>query len=111
MHCEVLSDPFSTAAPELQRLATKSLGIVIANCWPRLTQPPYQDEIIKALVICFLNTHDDLASNSKLNHTQDWLTRLATMLIVTAGDEEGLRDKVMPLVEKEPVLADLFKAL
>lgn len=108
MHCEVLTDPFASAAPELQHLATKSLGIVVANCWPRLTQPPYQDEIIKALVMCFLNAHDAQASNEQLKHTKDWLIRIATMIFITAGDANSLRNKVIPLVEKEPVLADLF---
>lgn len=111
MHCEVLTDPFASAAPELQQLAIKSLGVVIANCWPRLKQPPYQDEIVKALIICYVNAHDDLAFSEQFEHTSDSLLRIAKMLFIIAGDEDSLRNKIAPLVEKEPVLADLFKDL
>lgn len=111
MHCEVLTDPFASAAPELQQLATKSLGVVMANCWPRLMQSPYQDELIKAVVVCFLNTHDELKSNEELKVTEDSLIRIATILCITAGDKNSLRSKVEPLIDKEPVLAELFKDL
>lgn len=111
MHCEVLTDPFASAAPELQHLAIKSLGVVIANCWPRMAQGPHQEEILKALVVCFLNAHDDLAANKQLEHTKDLLVRVATMLSIVADDRDSLSTRVTPLIEKEAVLADLFKTI
>lgn len=109
MHCESLTDPFASAAPELQFLAIQSLRTIFATCWPRLGKGPYQDEILKALVISFMHADDDLPSNAQLKDIKSELSNIAELLLVTADDKDSLRNKMMTFVEKEPVLAELFK--
>lgn len=109
MHCEVLTDPFSSAAPELQSLAIQSLRTVFATCWPRLDKGPYQDEVLKALVISFIHADDDLTSNAQLKEIKYELSNIAGLLLLTADDKDSLKNKMTTIVEKEPVLADLFK--
>lgn len=110
MHCEVLTDPFGTAAPELQSLAIQSLRTVFATCWPRLGKGPYQDEILKALVMAFMHANDDLTSNNaQLKTVKYELSNIAALLLVTANDKDSLRNKMTTIIEKEPVLAELFK--
>lgn len=115
MHCEILTDPFGTAAPELLALAIQSLHTIFATCWPRLGngKSPYQDEILKALVIAFMHANDDLApnnNNAQLLKTMKYeLSNIAALLLVTANDKDSLKDKMRTIVEKEPVLAELFK--
>lgn len=109
MHCEILTDPFASAAPELQSLTTQSLRAIFATCWPRLGKGPYQDEILKALVISFMHADDDLTSNPQLKDIKYELSNIAGLLLLTADNKDSLRGKVTTIVEKEPVLADLFK--
>lgn len=109
MHCEILTDPFASAAPELHSLAIQSLRTIFATCWPRLGKGPYQDEILKALVISFMHADDDLTSNAQLQDIKSELSSIAGLLLVTADDKDSLRNKMMTFVEKEPVLAELFK--
>lgn len=110
MHCEVLTDPFAVAAPELLEVVAYSLCAVVSTCWPRLNQPPYQDELIKALVTCFLNVRDDPESDGKLKQTEERLVILTQMLSALGKHPNGsrLKDKVAPLIAKEPVLQTLF---
>lgn len=109
MHCEILTDPFASAAPELQSLAIQSLRTIFATCWPRLGKSPYQDEILKALVISFMHADDDLTSNAQLKDIKYGLSNIAGLLLLTANDKDSLRNKMTIIVEKEPVLRDLFK--
>lgn len=111
MFSEIMTEPFTNRVPHDMSKTVNSLQVIIRNCWPRLASTPaYQDEIIKALVMCYLNMHDD---NQGPGTAEVPLALTASMLsrVMTSGGGEGttLADKVAPLIAREPVLADLFK--
>lgn len=120
MHSEIMAGPFAALAPLTLLAAIKSLQATITNCWPRLSTPAYQSELIKALVVCFLTIQDD---QDKLDGTQfsaieAELTKTVAMLSAVTktggGEWEGkgdssLQDKIAPLIAKEPVLQKLFE--
>lgn len=112
MHCEVLTEPFATASPKLLELVCTSLVAILSTCWPRLDQPTYQDELVKALVLCFLNVHDNLATNGDLKRIRSKLLILGRMLYTIGKNSHGTRlaDQVAPLIAKESLLRELFIA-
>ena len=115
MHSEVLSNPFAALAPATLSAAIKGLQAVIANCWPRISTPAYQDELIKALVACYLTVQDEQDQLGERFAALDAeLVKTASMLTVAArgagdGGVQDLGDKAALLVSKEPLLAGLFK--
>jgi hypothetical protein len=115
MHSEVLSNPFAALAPATLSAAIKGLQAVIANCWPRISTPAYQDELIKALVVCYLTVQDEQDQLGERFAALDAeLVKTASMLTVAArgagdGGAQDLGDKAAMLVSKEPLLAGLFK--
>jgi len=135
----ILSDPFaSSAAPVTLLSAIKTLQSVLANCWPRIittttstlpdhpqsqSQSPWRDEIIQALVLCWLNlpSHQDGKQQQRRQQQQqnaEAIARLKQELIkcsqcldavIKANNNNILLpDLVAPLVTKEPSLAELF---
>ncbi|KAK7715056.1 CCA tRNA nucleotidyltransferase, mitochondrial [Diaporthe eres] len=115
MHSEVLSNPFAALAPATLCAAIRGLQAIIANCWPRLSTPAYQDELIKALVVCYLTVHDEQDQlGARFEAINAELVKTASMLTVAARGAGGeavqdLADKAALLVSKEPLLAGLFK--
>jgi hypothetical protein len=115
MHSEILSNPFAALAPATLSAAIKSLQAVITNCWPRLTTPAYQDELVKALVVCYLTVHDERDQLGEHFAALDaGLVKTASMLTAAARgpggeDMQDLGDKAALLISKEPLLAGLFK--
>lgn len=117
MHSEIMTNPFAALAPSTLLAAIKSLQATISNCWPRLSTPAYQSELIKALVVCFLTVQDDQDKlGTQFPAVEAGLIKTAAMLSAVArtGGGEGeqgtsLQDKVAPLIAKEPLLQKLFK--
>lgn len=115
MHTEVMSNPFAALAPSTLTAAIEGLQAIIANCWPRLSTPAYQDELIKALVVCYLTVHDEREQlGTRFAAIDAGLVKTASMLIVAtrgAGGEgvQDLGDKAAMLIAKEPLLAGLFR--
>lgn len=115
MHSEVLSTPFAALAPATLSAAIAGLQAIIANCWPRLSTPAYQDELIKALVVCYLTVHDEQDQlGAQFAGIDAELVKSASMLTVAARGAGGegvqdLADKAAVLVAREPLLAGLFK--
>ena len=134
----ILSDPFaSSAAPATLFSAIKTLQSVLANCWPRIiittstlpdhpqsqSQSPWRDEIIQALVLCWLNLPSD-QDGKRQQQNEEAIARLKQELIkcsqcldavIKANNNNDnnnnnvlLPDLVAPLVTKEPSLAELF---
>ncbi|KAJ2905476.1 uncharacterized protein MKZ38_005352 [Zalerion maritima] len=60
MYSPILDDPFSTSHPSSLIAATKAVQIVLRNCWPRMDQKHYQDEIVKMLTLSWINILDDV---------------------------------------------------
>ncbi|KAJ0113995.1 hypothetical protein J7T55_010239 [Diaporthe amygdali] len=115
MHTEVMTNPFAALAPSTLSAAIEGLQALIANCWPRLSTPAYQDELIKALVVCYLTVHDEQDQlGTRFAAIDADLVKTASMLTVAtrgAGGEavDDLGDKAAMLIAKEPLLAELFK--
>src|SRR4051794_22456951 len=114
----IMTDPFAPAAPGTLLSAVKALQAVLANCWPRIAGSPWQDEIINALVLCWLH----LAEHEHPATHKTYYTQLEQELLIsskalaavfkTAEREDGattdLSSHVAPLVAKDPRLAALF---
>ncbi|KAK4146701.1 uncharacterized protein C8A04DRAFT_34607 [Dichotomopilus funicola] len=113
----ILTDPFGPSAPETLLAAVKALQAVLTNCWPRILGSPWQDEIINALVLCWLHVLEQEGEEDKeLRLT----ARAVAAVLKTArkqvdGGEDGkgnvetdLGSYVAPLVAKDPRLTGLF---
>lgn len=117
MHSEIMTNPFAALAPSTLSAAISCLQATIKTCWPRLSTPAYQSELIKMLVVCYLTIHDDKdkLGTEQFEAIEADLTQTASMLTIatkSCGSSEGqdrdLSEKVAPLVAKEPLLAKLF---
>jgi hypothetical protein len=111
MLSSILSDPFAPAAPATLLSAIKTLHAVLTNCWPRIPDSPWQDEIIQAAVLCWLNVSDEptaIATSSRAAMRQELLTTVKCLSAVLKAGGVDLAEIVTPLVEKEPSLGALF---
>jgi len=118
MLSSIMTDPFAPVAPATLLAAIKALQAVLANCWPRIPGSPWQDEIINALVLCWLHVaeHEHPATDKAYTQIeQELLTSskaLAAVLKSATGDDKAqatsLSTHVAPLVAKDPRLAALF---
>ena len=109
MYSTIMTDPFALSYPPLLLAATESLQSIISVCWPRISQSPTQDEIIKILVLCWLNIHEETTSKAPDN-VQSALVKTASMLAAALkANKIDTAEKVAPLIAKEPRLEDLFK--
>ncbi|KAK0666672.1 hypothetical protein QBC41DRAFT_325278 [Cercophora samala] len=109
----ILTDPFASAAPQTLLSAVKALQAVLGNCWPRLqTGSVWQDEIVNAVVMCWLNLDEPTSniSQDSLEEIRKGLVTCFQALSAIAKTEGGtdLAARVEPLVAKAPSLAGLF---
>lgn len=115
MFSEIMTEPFTYRLPHDMSKTINALQVIISNCWPRIASTPaYQDEIIKALVTCYLNAHDDKQGTSSLQGPLSLAASMLSRAMASGGSEEiptTLKDKVAPLIAREAVLADLFKCI
>lgn len=117
MLSEIMTNPFAALAPSTLSAAISCLQATIKNCWPRLSTPAYQSEIIKMLVVCYLTVHDDkdklgterfAAIEAALIQTASMLTIAAKSCGGSEKQDQDISEKVAPLIAKEPLLAKLF---
>ncbi|KAL7629695.1 hypothetical protein AAE478_001218 [Parahypoxylon ruwenzoriense] len=112
MVSEIMSDPFGPKHPPAIVSATKLLQAILRTCWPRI--PHYCNEIIKALMLCWLNVEDEesFAEDSSIKSSlQAGLTQTADMLAaVMHAARDDINGRVGPLIEKEPQLGQLFRS-
>jgi hypothetical protein len=109
-----LSDPFAPAAPKTLLSAIKATQAVLANCWPRIPESPWQDEIIQAVVLCWLNMSEQSSSAGGSPVTtirQELITTIKYLAAVLKDENIDLIKLVEPLVAKEPSLSGLFSPL
>ncbi|KAI1382419.1 hypothetical protein F4677DRAFT_440213 [Hypoxylon crocopeplum] len=111
MVSDILTDPFGTKHPPTLYSAAKLLQAVLRNCWPRI--PHYGNEVVKMLMLCWLNIEDEESFPSTGPSADDLkaeLTKTADMLAaVMKAAKEDLSERVNPLIEKEPHLSQLFR--
>ncbi|KAI1499362.1 hypothetical protein F5X99DRAFT_419961 [Biscogniauxia marginata] len=110
MVSEILTDPFGTKHPPSLLSATKLLQAILCSCWPRV--PRYFNEIVKMLMLCWLNVEDEDAfpdGGPSRTQLKDELTRTSQMLsAIMKAAESDMSERVSPLIEKEPQLRNLF---
>ncbi|KAL2267728.1 hypothetical protein VTJ83DRAFT_5005 [Remersonia thermophila] len=112
MLASIMTDPFAPAAPATLQAAIQALQAVLASCWPRIPGSAWQDEIINALVLCWLHVaeHDQRSSNQEAypRIERDLLVTARALASVLKTAETDLASHTRPLVDKEPRLAKLF---
>jgi hypothetical protein len=121
MLSSIMTDPFAPLAPATLLSAVKALQAVLANCWPRIPGSPWQDEIINALVLCWLHLAeherpgtDDGKAYAQIEQALLTASKALAAVLKSAGPEDGgaqatdLATHVAPIVEKDPRLASLF---
>lgn len=108
----IMTDPFAPLAPATLLSAIKALQAVLATCWPRIPASPWQDEIVNALVLCWLHLpsgQDDTAGGSRADVLErELLTSARALAAVLKIGGVDLAAHVAPLVAKEPSLERLF---
>lgn len=104
----IISDPFAPAAPTTLLAAIKALQAVLQTCWPRIPNSPWQDEIVNALSLCWLVTCDQITTTRPSTILSELSATGAMLAAVLRTQDIELADVVRPLVEKEPMLAELL---
>ncbi len=106
MFSAIMTDPFAMSYPGTLSATIKALEATMTSCWPRILNSPWQEEITKILVVCWLNVHE---SNNNSGDIDAELVKAAGMLsaVMKAGDID-VAAKMRPLVVKEPRLKKLF---
>lgn len=110
MVSEILTDPFGTKHPPTLSSAILLLQAILRACWPRI--PRYCNEIVKMLMLSWLNIADEESfqpDDDNANALKAKLAETADMLsAVMKAAHVDLSERVMPLIEKEPQLDNLF---
>ncbi|KAJ9155112.1 hypothetical protein NKR23_g2546 [Pleurostoma richardsiae] len=109
IYSATMTDPFATSHMPSLLSAVRALQTTISTCWPRIARTPWQEEIIRILVLCWLNIQDAKVQGSD-DIIKAELTKTANMLsaVATQAGQEDFQEKVAPLVAKEPLLSQLF---
>jgi len=115
MYSEILSDPFMVRISGTLLPAVQGLKTTMRNCWPRISTPIHQGEILKALTVCWLSVQeesesqrDDLqkATDEKIRAE---LTEAARMLAaICSATGVDLESQTSQLCAKEKSLEGLF---
>ncbi|KAK7745576.1 hypothetical protein SLS62_009753 [Diatrype stigma] len=114
MVTEIITEPFGTQYPPGLSAAIRLLHAILRTCWPRI--PHYSNDIIKALMICWLNVEEEDSFPGDDGHPgaaelEAELTKAADMLsaVMRAADID-MYERVSPLIKTEPHLGKLFKS-
>src|SRR4051812_13832086 len=106
MFGEVMTDPFALSYPGTLTATIEALQATLASCWPRIGGTPWQEEITRLLVICWLNVCEDTKGPKSI---EGELVKTAAMLVaVMKAADVDVSAKLGPLVAKESRLAELF---
>ncbi|ETS83339.1 hypothetical protein PFICI_05215 [Pestalotiopsis fici W106-1] len=110
MVAEIMTEPFGTKYPPALLAANQLIQTIMRCCWPRIGC--YGTEIIRILTTCYLHIEDEDSFPSGSPSKEDLKTALSKTTGILAKILENemvlLSETVSPLVEKEPLLADLF---
>lgn len=105
----IMTDPFAMSYPGLLVRAAKTLQSTIGACWPRLVGTPWEDELIRILVVSWLRVEDDTSHTADAVLVKTELKRATAMFAaVSATADVDLKQKAAPLIAKEPRLDSLF---
>ncbi len=105
----VMTDPFAMTHPATLLSAITVLQAIISNAWPRISDGPWKDEILKALVLAWLNLRDGVSKSTESDRVASELIKTTTLLsAVTKTAHSSLPSQAALLVSEEPALAPLF---
>jgi hypothetical protein len=120
----VLSDPFATSHPPLVLATLAALQTTMVVCWPRLGQGLWRNEILKALVLCWLHFGEEEGDRTtrtappqgeeqlradQREQVKEGLVRTAAVLsAMSASARSDLNKDIAPMLTKEPSLRPLF---
>ncbi|KAH8912820.1 hypothetical protein BR93DRAFT_922790 [Coniochaeta sp. PMI_546] len=112
----VMTDPFAYGRPDTLMQGVRALQVVIENCWPRLVEGVWAEEMLGMVVVAWVHLLDQGGGGMKgaggkedIEGIRGELRKTAAMLaaVAKAGGID-LAEKVKLLVAKEPALAELF---
>ncbi len=104
----IMTDPFALSYPAALDSANKALQAIICACWPRFANTPWQNEVIKTLVVCWLDFHED-ARASQHRDIEAELVKTASMLVaVMRAGNVDVTAVFAPLIVKDLDLGALF---
>lgn len=110
----ILMDPFAPANPPTLIQAIKTLQIVILNCWVVITTDRHRHELIKALIVAWLNVNEEIQNGSSaqkdvLQAAKQELAKTGPLFIAAATTEpDVVKNEVAQLVAAQPELSGLF---
>ncbi|TVY43250.1 Uncharacterized protein LSUB1_G000919 [Lachnellula subtilissima] len=93
-----LTDPFAPTNPPLLLSAIHALQTVLLNCWPRISEPKYKIEIIKALSVCWKDVSDS-EDMGRLEEVQRELKIAGRLFVNAVEGGVDIRAELRPLVE------------
>ncbi|KAH8879445.1 poly A polymerase C-terminal region-like protein [Thozetella sp. PMI_491] len=107
MVSSVMTDPFAASSSPTLLAAIAALQAILSNAWPRISDGPWKDEILKTLVITWLNVQED--PKPAEDRIAAELIKTTNMLsTITKTAHSSLVSHAAPLVSKDPTLAPLF---
>ncbi len=104
-----MADPFAMRYLPAVVAAVGALRATIGACWPRLAKTPWQEEVLKMLMLCWLNMEEE-TETPETKELRVQLMRAADMQLAVmraAGVDVGA--SVGPLVARGPRLGGLFR--
>ncbi|EFX03905.1 hypothetical protein CMQ_833 [Grosmannia clavigera kw1407] len=106
----ILTDPFAVRHPPVLVAATATLQATLASCWPRLADSPWPLEVVRMLMLCWLNVAEADDNDDRYTQLRADLVRAAdTQLTILRAAQADVGRVVGPLTVKEPQLAELFR--
>jgi len=74
------------------------LQTILLNCWPRISEPKYKIEIIKALSVCWKDVSDS-EDMGRLEEVQQELKMAGRLFVNAVEGDVNIRAELRPLVE------------
>jgi len=106
MFSATMTDPFVMSYPPTLAATILALQETLSSCWPRISNTPWQEEILKILVVCWLNVREDQKESSDIDAA---LVKTASVLFaVMEAGKVDVSARVGPLLAKEPGLRAMF---
>ncbi|KAH7171548.1 tRNA nucleotidyltransferase [Dactylonectria macrodidyma] len=114
MISSVMEDPFAMVYPCAILAASKTLGAIIATCWPRVKEIDNFEQIIHALSLCWLSVCEVSSSPKRdgdvINAISFELIQTSNMLqTLWAQSHSEPLEELGEVLGREPRLAQLFQ--
>lgn len=111
-----MTDPFAVAHPPAILAASKALNTTLANCWPRISETQHAGQVMRMIILCWLNLHDGGVVSQPTATESDEITKelvLTAMFLESLWEQRELEppSKWNEVLERKPELAKLFPAL